>query len=366
MVKSPPPSATDPPSHGGATAQHSEPGAGSPGSATAALSSVDKSRQGSLELDDKALERLPPHLSRTLRFALDQPEQDVPRMQLARSLEEAGPRTFVYIDNQGRVRSPVQYRAMQVMSYSLLVGILLGGSALYSYLLGPQGLIFGLVFGLAIGRNLLYTRQINRAALLSSHDRLDESELILRRLLKRRFVGRRLKALCYHNLGAVATRRGDHEQALLHLRHAISLYQAAWPKSPHLRSCQYGEIIALCNLARASEAQKRWQTLPRQTEGDYLLVKSWTTELYVAFSADEPPPADGELWERARRALRITSSSALLGLCSWAFLRAKDQDIAWHLLREAYDRLDGEPLFLIMPPLWRWMEQSRPLAGAAA
>jgi len=287
-------------------------------------------------------------------------------MQLARSLEEAGPRTFVYIDNQGRVRSPVQYRVMQAMSYALLASILVGGTALYSHLLGPQGLIFGLVFGLAIGRNLFYTRQINRAALLSSHDRLDEAELILRKLLKRRLLGRRLRALCHHNLGAVATRRGDHGQALAELRKAIALYQASWPKSPHLRSCQYGEIIALCNLGQAGEAQQRWQSLPQQPEGDYLLIKSWTTELYVAFTAEHPPPADGELWERARRALRITSSSALLGLCAWAFSCAKDQDLAWHLLREAYDRLDGEPLSLIMPPLWRWMEQSRPLAGVAA
>lgn len=322
--------------------------------------------RAALELDDRALAVLPQHLQRTLRYALEQPPQNVPPMQLARSLEEAGPRTFVYIDNQGRVRSPVQYRMMQAMSYSLLVSILLGGSALYSYLLGPQGLVFGLVFGLAIGRNLFYTRQINKAALLSSHDRLDEAELILRRLVRRRLLGRRLRALCFHNLGAVATRRGDHAQALEHLRRAIALYKAAWPRSPHLRSCQYGEIIALCNLARTDEAKRRWQALPSQPEGDYLLVKAWTTELYVAFSADQPPPADGELWERARRALRITSSSALLGLCAWAFARAKDQDIAWHLLREAYDRLDGEPLFLIMPPLWRWMEQSRPLAGAAA
>lgn len=328
--------------------------------------SLPEGRHESLDLDEKALEALPPHLQRTLRYALEQPPQNVPPMQLARSLEEAGPRTFVYIDNEGRVRSPVQYRAMQVMSYALLLGILIGGTTLYTYLLGLQGMIFGLVFGVAIGRNLYYTRQINRAALLSSHDRLDEAEIILRRLLKRRLLGRRLRALCYHNLGAVATRRGDHPQALTQLRQAIGLYQASWPKSPHLRSCQYGEIIALCNLGQADEAERRWQALPRQNEGDYLLIKAWTTELYVEFLCDKPPPADGELWERARRALRITSSSALLGLCAWAFARAKDQDIAWHLLREAYDRLDGEPLFLIMPPLWRWMEQSRPLAGAAA
>ena len=139
------------------------------------MTTVEHGRQA-LPLDEDSLDNLPPHLQRTLRYALEQPPQDVPRMQLARSLEEAGPRTFVYIDNQGRVRSPLQYRAMQAVSYSLLASILLGGSALYTYLLGPQGLIFGVVFGLAIGRNLFYTRQINQAALLSSHDRLDEAD----------------------------------------------------------------------------------------------------------------------------------------------------------------------------------------------
>ncbi len=321
-----------------------------------------------LDIEDEAISTLPTHLGRTLRYALEQPPRDVPSMRLARTLDEAGPRTFVYIDNQGHVRSPLHYRAMQVLSYSLLASILIGGSVLYSVLLGPQGLLFGVIFGALIGRNLSSTRQINQAALLSSHDRLDEAEVLLRRLLRRRFLGRRLRALCHHNLGAVATRRGDHEEALLQLRQAIALYQAAWPKSPHLRSCQYGEVIALCNLGRSDEARGRWQSLPAQEEGDYLQIKAWTTELYLGFVCDEPPPLDNELWERSRRALRITAASALLGLYAWAFLRAggAQNDMGWHLLREAFDRLDGEPLGQIMPPLWRWMEQHRSAAEAAA
>lgn len=321
-----------------------------------------------LDVEDEALSTLPTHLGRTLRYALEQPPRDVPSMRLAKTLDEAGPRTFVYIDNQGQVRSPVHYRAMQAMSYSLLASILVGGSLLYNHLMGPQGLLFGVVFGLLIGRNLLSTRQINQAALLSSHDRLDEAEILLRRLLRRRFLGRRLRALCHHNLGAVATRRGDHEEALIQLRQAIAMYQAAWPKSPHLRSCQYSEIIALCNLTRGEEARGRWQSLPKQDEGDYLQIKAWTTELYIAFVCNEPPPLDNELWERSRRALRITAASALLALYAWAFLRGdeKQNDMGWHLLREAFDRLDGEPLGQIMPPLWRWMEQHRSAADAAA
>ena len=339
---------------------------------TSALSPPDGARRTDLrrplDVEDSALSDLPPHLGRTLRYALEQPPRDVPRMRLARTLDEAGPRTFVYIDNQGRVRSPVHYRAMQVLSYSLLASILVGGSVLYSLLLGPQGLLFGVIFGLLIGRNLRSTRQIDQAALLSSHDRLDEAELLLRRLLRRRFLGRRLRALCHHNLGAVATRRGDHEEALSQLRQAIGLYQIAWPRSPHLRSCQYGEIIALCNLGRGEEGRQRWLSLSPQSEGDYLQIKAWTTELYLAFTTDQPPPIDAETWERSRRALRITAASALLALYAWAFQRGSEanQDMAWHLLREAFDRLDGEPLSQIMPPLWRWMEQNRPQAEAAA
>lgn len=313
-----------------------------------------------------------PELFIALDRALAQPPRDVPRMELARSLEEAGPRTFVYIDNQGRVRSPVQYRLMQVFSYSMLAAILVGGTALYASLLGPQGLLFGVMFSALVGRNLRLTRQINQAALLSSHDRLDEAEVLLRRLLGRRLVGRRLRALIHHNLGAVATRRGDHEEALAQLRSAIALYQAAWRRSPHLRSCQYGEVIALCNLRRADEARQRLLSLPEQSEGDYLLVKYWTTELYVRFCRGDAPPDETTLWDRAERALRITSSAALLALCAWGFTKNPGKqpdsnlDMAWHLLREAFDRLDGEPLRTIMPPLWQWMTENRGTAEAAA
>lgn len=292
--------------------------------------------------------------------------RDVPRMQLARSLEEAGPRTFVYIDGKGRVRSPARYRAMQVLSYSALGAVIVGSTALYASLFGPAGALVGVVLGAAAGRSLLLTRQINHAALLSSHDRLDEAELILRRLLRRPLVARRVRALAHHNLGAVATRRGDHAEALEQLRAAIVLYQAAWRESPHLRSCQYGEIIALCNLGRADEAAQRLLSMRQEPEGDYLLIKHWTARLYLDFSRNQPEAySPDELWDRARCALRITSSSALLALCAWAFERHGEQDMAWHLLREAYERLDGVPLLRTMPPLWRWMEEHREAAHAA-
>lgn len=291
---------------------------------------------------------------------------DVPRMELARSLDEAGPRTFVYVDGKGRVRSPRRYRIVQAMGYTALGALVLGSTLLYTSLFGPLGATLGVLLGIVAGRSLMLTREINQAALLSSHDRLDEAELILRRMLKRRLVARRLRALAHHNLGAVATRRGDHREALNHLREAVALYQASWRKSPHLRSCQYGEVIALCNLGRTEEAKGRLDAMREMPEGDYLLVKHWTTQLYLAFCQGRVRLEEDDLWRRAQRALRITSSSALLSLCAWAYKQRGDLDMAWHLLRESYERLDGVPLLRTMPPLWTWMEQNRKAAEAPA
>ena len=326
--------------------------------------------QGATEPAPTSIEpkRMPADLMHAVDLAMEHPAREVPQMQLARTLEEAGPKTFVYIDSHGRVRPPTQYKMMQAASYAMLTTILVGGSVLYTYLWGLLGLLFPLVFGSLVGRNLMVTRRINQAALLSSHDRLDEAESILRRLLRRKLLGRRLRALCHHNLGAVATRRGEHAEALIQLRSAISLYQESWRKSPHLRSCQYGEVIALCNLGRPDEARERLASIRKTEQGDYLLLKYWTTDLYVRFCAGEEPPPPSELWERAERALKITASSALLALCAWAYTKGRtpDQDMAWHLLRESLDRLDNEPLGRIMPPLWKWMAQNRTAAESAA
>ena len=344
----------------------------SPGQPLAEREPASTTRESSAAETDASValapQRMSAELLQAVDLALERPPREVPTMQLARTLEEAGPRTFVYIDSQGRVRPPTQYRMMQAASYAMLTTILVGGSVLYTYLWGVMGLLFPLVFGSLVGRNLLVTRRINQAALLSSHDRLDEAEALLRRLLKRRMLGRRLRALCHHNLGAVATRRGEHAEALLQLRSAIGLYQESWRKSPHLRSCQYGEVIALCNMGRVDEARERLQAMTGTEQGDYLLLKYWTTELYIRFCAAEAPPPPSELWERAERALKITASSALLALCAWAYTqgRTPDQDMAWHLLRESLDRLDNEPLGRIMPPLWRWMIKNRTAAESAA
>ena len=152
--------------------------------------------------EDRSLDRqeMPDALLSAVDHALDRPPRDVPAMQLTKTLEEAGPRTFVHIDSQGRVRPPTQYRMMQAASYAMPTTILVGGSVLYAYLWARLAL-FPLVFGSLVGRNLLITRRINQAALCHPHDRLDEAEAIFAPTsAPSGTFKRRLRALVHHNL----------------------------------------------------------------------------------------------------------------------------------------------------------------------
>ena len=62
----------------------------------------------------------------------------------------------------------------------------------------------------------------------------------------------------------------------------------------------------------------------------------------------------------------MSASAGLLALCSWGYLLRDDRDLAWHLLREAYDRIGTVPLAQTMPTLWQWMESNRATAERSA
>lgn len=321
-------------------------------------------------------ERPEERLSRVVSSALAETPRTLPKLEMARSLEEAGPRALVYVDEKGRVQPPARYRVALASRYAALSAVVLGGSMLYGQMFGPLwgiGLLLSLsalIAGL-LSREMFATRLLNQAVALCAHDRCDEAEVLLRRLLSRRKLPQRHRALGLHNLAVVASRRGEHLEALAYQRAAMRIYQQAWPASPHYVACQYGEVMTLCNLGRLDEAAEHLRALPERPDGDYLLLKSWTADLYLRFCRGDGPPDAEALWERAERALKITSAVALLGLCSWAYTQgagaSRDLDMAWHLLREAHGRLvesleespDNPSLARLLPPLWKWMVEHR-------
>ena len=280
-----------------------------------------------------------------------------PPMEMARSLAEARPKAFVHVDAHGNVRSPSRYRAIQAASYGAAGAIVAGVTVVYGALLGVPGVAIGVGLGAYVGWHVRRGLKLQRATRLLVHDRLDEAEALLKDVLAGWRVPRAVRALAEQNLGSVAVRRGDFEEALKHERAAMTLYARRRKRSLFSHTVDYAEITTLVNLGRVGEARQRLEqkhgVVPT---GDYLRLQHWTSELYLCLAEGEHRlPAD-ELHERAKTALGITGAAALLGLTAWAHAQLGDTDQAWHLLREAYDRKSGIGLERALPRLWEWME----------
>jgi hypothetical protein len=285
-------------------------------------------------------------------------------MVLARSLEEAAPRSFVHIDSAGQVRSPARYRAMELVSYGAVGGITLGVTVVYGALFGFPGVALGAGVAAWFGWMVRRGRMLQKATLLLAHDRLDEAEALLRQVLSSWPRPRALRALAEQNLAAVAARRGDFEAALIHQRAAMQIYALGRRRSPMARLVEYAEVTTLVNLGRVGEARQRLEQrhadVPR---GDYLRLQFWVADLYVCLAEGEHRLDGDTLHERARTALSINGAAALLGLCAWAHARSGDSDQAWHLLREALDRRQGQWIDRLLPRLHSWMEAHAADAG---
>jgi tetratricopeptide (TPR) repeat protein len=286
-------------------------------------------------------------------------------MTLARSHEEASPRTFVHVDGSGQVRSPARYRTLQALSFTA-AGMVVGGvTVIYAALLGPAGLAIGGGLAVYLGWSFRRVNRLQKATALIVHDRLDEAEQILESILRSFRCPRSVRALCEQNLGSIAARRGQYEEALTHQRAAMALYARSRRRSPMRQVVEYAEVITLVNLDRVGEARQRLdQKHGKVPDGDYLRMQHWAAELYVCLGEGEHPLDADALHERARAALKVTGAAALLGLCAWAHERSGDRDQAWHLLREAYDRKEGLRLERALPRLYEWMEAHGVEAGA--
>ncbi len=289
-----------------------------------------------------------------------------PPMVLARSLEEAPPRAFVHVDNQGRVRSPARYRALQAISYGTAGALAVGLTIFYGAVLGPAGVAIGAGVSAYFAWHFRRGRRIEEAARLIMHDRLDEAEAVLQRVLRSWRCPKQLRALAEQNLAMISMRRGNFEDALQRQRTAMTIYARLRSKSVFARTIAYSEVITLVNLDRVGEARQRLEQRGPIPDGDYLRLQHWMAELYVCLGEGEHRFTADELHERARTGLAITGASALLGLAAWAHFFKNDLDQAWHLLREAYDRRTSFPLDRVMPKLHAWMELHAAEAGAVA
>jgi len=290
--------------------------------------------------------------------------QPTPKMVLAESLEKAPPQSFVHVDANGQVRSPSRYKMIQAISYGSAAAIVGGVTIVYGALLGIPGVALGVGLGAYVGWHVRRGLRLQEATRLLVHDRLDEAEALLRQVLHGWRVPRNVKALAEQNLAALEVRRGNYDEALSHQRAAMALWARRRRKTLFARTVEYAEITTLVNLGRVGEARQRFEQKHGQVpDGDYLRLQHWVAELYVCLAEGEHRIGADDLHERAKAALGISGAAALLGLTAWAHWKTGDTDQAWHLLREAYDRMTGSALDRALPRLYEWMEQHRAEAG---
>lgn len=289
----------------------------------------------------------------------------VPPLVLAKDLAAATPRSFVHIDRKGQVRSPARFKAIQAGAYATIGGSILLLTILYGAMFGIPGAAVGLGLGALFTRNIGRVRKIQKAARLIVHDRVDEAEALLAPLAAR--GSRRVRAMAEQNLAACELRRGRYAEALAYQRAAIALHGRARRRSPFQTMVELGEVTTLVNLDRVKEARelfdRRHATVP---EGDFLRIHHWAAELYVAMAEGKHAIDADELHDRARIALGMSSGVTLLALCAWAHRVGGDEDLAWHLLREAIDRRGDLPIDRLLPRLHAWMEANAAAAQAAA
>lgn len=287
-----------------------------------------------------------------------------PPMKLASSMEAARANEFLHIDRHGKVRSPALFKAKQVGAYAFL-------AACSAYILYAWSATFGL-FGAAgaglfvgwTGLRVLHARQVNAAARYVVHGRVDEAEALLRPLATARIANRRFRAIAWYNLGAIAVRKGRHDEALVSYRRALALLK---PRDIFASLARYAEVSVLLELGHVDEARALWKARHGEVpEGEYLRVAHWSAELQLLMAQGQALADPEALHERVRFALGLTTGKALLALLAWQHHELGDVDQAWHLLREALVREDRGDMQHGMPRLYAWVEAHRDAALAAA
>lgn len=287
-----------------------------------------------------------------------------PPMVLAKTLEQAPKRTFLHVDNKGRVRSPRRYRAIEGLNQVATGGLLIGAPVALTFAFGPLGLLAGGALGALVGWRMVWARKLDNAVRLLVHDRTAEARVLLEQVRTSRLMPRGARALAEQNMGACYAREENYEKALEHQLAAIALHKRG-KKTLFAHVVDYAAVHSLVNLERVKEARLRLEEKGKaEDKGEYLRLQHWVADLHVCMAEGEHSLTDDQLHDRAREALGITTAAALLGLLAWAYEKSGDDEQAWLLLHEAIDRKDGTIIERTMPMLGKWMSDNAHKATA--
>lgn len=297
--------------------------------------------------------------------ALPGPEPLALTWRVSTSLANARPGEVLLLDEDGQVLSAQAVRRQQLAGWIGAGGVAGLSMAAITTLMGPWvGLLTGAIFGLLMFRQTRAWRRARHALVLASAGRRDEAlaEVVK---LERGAVSEPMRPFLHYLKGKLEWQRG-------HLAEALGLYDRALGAVAQRKRramywvCAFDRVQLLAVMGKVDAAKAARAELEAAPRGDYFQLELALTELVIAFAAGELArlPADDELYEWAKTALRCSRFGTNLVLLAWALGGRGDADMERLLLREAGPRLTTEFLAESFPKLHGWYEARRVAAGA--
>lgn len=284
------------------------------------------------------------------------------KLSLARNLNEAQVNEVLVLDKKGRAIEVRSSALSKIAAYSIgaaaWVGLAVFGEASAAiYAVGFFGIFMAVLFAPAAS-----LRKGMRAQL---DGQFDAAIARLSKVQRSRFTLRDLRATAALYRGNALWCKGELEAALEQARATKAMYRASKHASHVVvRQAMMLEVHLLVELDRLAKARGALDRLLRLDDlGETLRMATWGAQLAVCMAEGRHPLTDDELHTRTMAALPVTSAAPLLAMLSWAHHVSKNDEQAWHLLREAFDREWSVMLRHGLTGLRNWMQTHAKQAG---
>ncbi len=294
--------------------------------------------------------------------------QDKLVWRVSSSLDTAKPGEVLLLDDQGRVLGPKAMRRASVVGWGVVGSVVGVGAGAVGVLVSPiAGVLVGaFTMGFLVWQ-LRHGREFQRALALASAGRRDEAYAIVTGL-ERRQLGNQFPPFIDYLAGKLEWQRGNYDGAIARYERALGALGRMRGRGRGMYwICTFDRVQLLAAMGKLPEARAARAELDEAPRGDYFAMELALTDLMIAFHARDATllPADDELFEWAKAALRTSRFGASVVLLAWAFGARGEADMAEHLLREAPARLETEFLPETAPQLHAWLGERLSQPGRA-
>jgi hypothetical protein len=287
-------------------------------------------------------------------------DEDDPRLlpvrpMIATNLDRAGKGQLVYVGSDGEVKDPrvVRRRQLaQVVAFGTITAAGVGLAAASFPVLIPFYLLLG---GRFFGTVRAVSR-VNQASVALSNGDATTGRELAEPVASAWWAPRRVRALAELRVAIADALEGKGEVALAKVRAARAKLA---PRMIQHQFAYYTEINLLIALGQLKEARAVLEARGGVPAGEVLRLSHWIAELHLHVAEDVLKIDDGELHDRVRKGLSMTSGRDLLLLCAWVHAKRGEHDDARFVWRQAMDREGSQRLDLAMPALHAWMERYR-------